>query len=481
MYTIDGVVIIFYLAGMIVVGFILSKKQSSTEEYFLANRSISWSLIGLSILGSSISTISYLSFPGEIIANGPTLFLMNLVFPISYLIIAYVFLPVYFKYKVKTIFEYLEHRFNANVRLFGVIIFFFMRISWMAIIIYTASIAISSILNLPILIIILIIGLVTTIYTSLGGIRADILTDAVQTTILFLGGIVAIFIIIVAIKGFTPILDTILKEGQFNSPIISMDLTSILGVLIWSFFINIAVFGTDQVMVQRCFCTSSLKQARMGMLFNFIGNFIFGIILSLIGFALLSYFTINNSIIQDYFQGGLKENADKIFPFFISHFMPTGFSGLIIAALLAAAMSSLDSGINSTITVIQIDIRERYKILWTNVSSMKFIKITSVLLGLSITILALILPSIKGNLLQVSSKIAGLFEGPLSAIFLLGMISKRATPFGAILGGLTGVLAGVVLSYGDIWFGFPPVSFTWIIPFGTTIGFASGFIASKFR
>jgi len=175
----------------------------------------------------------------------------------------------------------------------------------MAIIIYTASIAISSILNLPILIIILIIGLVTTIYTSLGGIRADILSDAVQTTILFLGGIVAIFIITVAIKGFTPILDTILKEGQFNSPIISMDLTSILGVLIWAFFINIAVFGTDQVMVQRCFCTRSLKQARMGMFFNFIGNFIFGIVLSLIGFALLSYFTNNNSIIQDYFQGGL--------------------------------------------------------------------------------------------------------------------------------------------------------------------------------
>lgn len=124
MRLIDRILILIYLVRMITIGVVLRKKQSSIEEYFKASGSMGWSLIGLSILGKSISTISYLSFPAKVIAHGPGLLIANIIFPISYIIIAYVFLPVYFKYNVTSIFEYLENRFNANVGLLGVIIFF---------------------------------------------------------------------------------------------------------------------------------------------------------------------------------------------------------------------------------------------------------------------------------------------------------------------------------------------------------------------
>lgn len=318
-------------------------------------------------------------------------------------------------------------------------------------ILFTVSIALNSILSLPIWIIILILGLVATIYTSFGGIRADIFSDTLQTIILFLGAILTILIISIKMGGISPILDTISKEGHLRIPIVSMNITSISGILIWAFFINISVFGTDQVMVQRCLCSKTLDQAGKGVLFSFIGSLFFGILLSLIGFCLFAYFANKRIIIQNYFLGGLKENSDKIFPFFIANCIHVGLAGLIIAALLAAAMSSLDSGINSSITVMHIDIREKFGLLWPKCPSLIFVKRMSFYLGLLITILALLLPSIrKGNILTISAKFAGWFEGSMAAIFILGVITKRATPFGTIFGALTGVLTGSFFSYSDV-------------------------------
>jgi SSS family solute:Na+ symporter len=476
---IDASVIAAYLVGMILVAVVLKKRQTTLEEYFRAGRSVGSTLIGLSILGSSISTISYLSFPGEIIANGPGLLLMNLVFPFSYLVVAYVILPVYFKHNTRSVYEYLERRFDARVRMLGTIMFFLMRISWMAVIIYTASIALASILDLPIFAVIFLLGMVATVYTGIGGIRADIISDAVQTVILFLGALLTIIIVPLKMKGLTPIISAIAQQGKFDVPLLSWELTSVIGVLTWTFFLNIASFGTSQVLVQRYFCAPTIKQARKGILFNFVGSFLFGIILALIGFSLLAFFSSGGGAAQELLPGGTAANPDKLYPLFITRFIPPGLSGLVMAALLAAAMSSLDSGINSSVNVLQVDLREKYNILWPRYPAITFVRRASFAVGLLVTALAFLLPLMKGNLLQVSSKIVGLFEGPMAAVFLLGILSKRATPASVIAGAAAGAVSCALLSYIDLFLSIEPVSFTWIIPTGALVTMAVGYAAGR--
>jgi solute:Na+ symporter, SSS family len=477
--VLDLIIILVYLARVVGIGFAVRKKQTTTDEYFRASSSMGWLIVGISIVGSSTSTLSYLSFPGEIIAHGPALLLANLVFPISYLVISRRFLPTYLRYNVTTIFEYLERRFDLPVRMLGTVVFFLTRVARLSFIVFTASLAVSSILSLPLPTIVAAVGLLATLYTTLGGIRADIIADTWETAVLFLGGITTIVVAVILMNGPTSVVRVIVQQRHLNIPLLSMEGTSVVGVLLWAFVLDVYVFGSDQSMVQRIFCTRTLSDARKGMLLNFVGSFVFETILALIGFSLFAYFTAHPEPQVSYLGKGLERHADMMFPFFIAHVMPAGASGLIVASLLAAAMSSLDSGINSSVTVLQIDILDRFGVLRDPKATVAFAKKMSVLFGILATIGAWLIPMMKGNLLQVTASVGGLFEGPVMALFLLAVCTKSVERNGAYAGVIGGILAGIAVAYSNKFFGTPRPSFTWIAPAGAATTALIGWAVSQ--
>lgn len=480
MRPLDALVIGLYLVAMLALGLGLRRRQTSLEEYFLASRSLGWRLIGLSLLSTSISTISYLSLPGEMVAHGPTFLFSTLVFPLSYAVIAYGLLPAYFRQGARTIFEYLRARFDARVELAGVVIFFFMRTVWMALIVYTAAIGLRGLVRLPTTAVILCVGLVATVYTAIGGIRADIISDAVQAVVMFAGAIVALTLVLVDLGGASPVLDVLTREGHLEVPAIAFGRTSLVGVLIWATFLNVTVLGTDQVIVQRYFCSRSLSDARRGLLFTLLATVAFTFLLSAVGLGLFAYYSGPEGAALAAGPGGLKVNADELFPHFIANAMPAGLAGLVIAALLAAAMSSLDSGINSSVTVLEVDLRERFGLLPAR-PALVLARRGSLVVGVAVTLLALLVPQLEGNLLQVSGKLGSWLEGALAGVFLLGVFSRRATPTGALGGAVTGVLTGAVFSYSDLLFGTPAASFTWIVPVSLAVTFLTGLGLSASR
>ena len=479
MRTLDLIIVCAYLARMVGIGFAVRKKQTTTDEYFRASSSMGWLVVGISIIGASTSTLSYLSFPGEVIAHGPGLLLANLVFPISYFLIARLFLPTYMRHNVTSIFEYLERRFDISVRVLAVIVFFLTRLARLSFIVFTASLAMSSIVNLPITTIITAVGLVATLYTAIGGIRADIIADTWETTVLFLGGLTTIAVAIVLMHGPGEIFRVVSEQRHLSIPFLSLEGTSVVGVLIWAFVLDIYVFASDQAMVQRAFCTGSLTEARRGMLVNFAGSFAFETILALIGFCLFAFFTAHPETWVPYLGPGLKSHADKMFPFFITHVMPVGLSGIIVASLLAAAMSSLDSGINSSVTVLHIDILSRFGFRHIGRSQVAFAKKMSFVFGLLATAGAWLIPTFKGNLLQVTAGIGGLFEGPMMALFFLAVCTKSVERLGAITGVIAGVLVGVGVAYSHQIFGTGRPSFTWIAPASAATTIIVGWLGSR--
>jgi len=463
----DAIIVAVYLLRLVFIGFRLREKQSNLREYFVASSSMGWLIVGISIIGSSTSTISYLSFPSEVIAHGPALLLANLAFPVSYLVVAYIFLPAYLKHNVTTIFEYLEVRFGVSVRMLGVMMFFVHRIIKLAFVVYTGAIAIRTVADFPMPAIILILGAVAIAYTTLGGVRADIIADTWETTVLFLGGIAAIAVATYGAQGIANVLKVVESEGHVNLPIISYDTTSVIGVLIWAFLLDLVVFGSDQAILQRAFCTKSLADARKSMLLNFVGSFVFEAMLCLIGFALFAYFRVHAGS----FPGGLRQNSDQVFPYFISHYMPLGLSGLIIASLLAASMASLDSGINSSVAVFQIDVLGRFSRFQRYQDSVWLARTLSLIVGVLMTGAGCLLPLMHSNLLQTTGSIGGWLEGPLMAIFILGMVSKRLRGPAMIVGVAWGVVAGALFSLSGRLFGLRTPSFTWIEPVSVSVVF----------
>ena len=467
MRRIDLIIVVLYLLRLVFIGLRLREKQPNLREYFVASSSMGWLIVGISIVGSSTSTISYLSFPSEVIAHGPALLLANLAFPVSYFVVAYIFLPAYIKHNVTTIFEYLEIRFGAGVRRLGVMMFFVHRIIKLAFVVYTGAIAIRTVADFPLPGIILILGAVAIAYTTLGGVRADIIADTWETTVLFIGGIAAIAVATYGAHGMGTVVRVVKSQGHLNLPIVSYHTTSVVGVLIWAFLLDLIVFGSDQAILQRAFCTKSLADARKSMLLNFVGSFVFEAMLCLIGFALFAYFSVHSGS----FPGGLKENSDKVFPYFISHYMPVGLSGIVIASLLAASMASLDSGINSSVAVFQIDVLSRFPRLQRYQDSVWLARTLSVAVGILMTGAGCLLPLMHSNLLQTTGSIGGWMEGPLMAIFILGMISKRLRGSAMIIGVICGVVAGALFSLSGKLFGLRTPSFTWIEPFSVAVVF----------
>ena len=470
--AIDYLVVLVYLLSVLAVGFYFSRKQTKSEDYFIGGRQMPWLAVGLSIMASLLSTISYLASPGEMIKNGPTMALAWLIVPFVFLVVSFVWLPFLMKLKLTSVYEYLDRRFGQRAgQLASILFVFVLRLFWMGMVVLTASVAVADITHASVaglvgtdlsltgwtLVVLVSVGLLATVYTVMGGIQAVIWTDVVQTVILVIGAVLTLGIIMVETStGPVDWWNTMTDSGAGGHefpPLWSWDLSerNVLGfALLHSSFWYLCTFLGDQVAMQRYFTMGSLRSAIRANLVNFSCDLMIMVLLALCGMALLTYYTQNPVEIVDGISDPQQAKvADRVFPHFIGHHLPVGAAGLVVAALFAAAMSSLDSGINSVATVLTVDfIRKKHPDI-TAARELQLARWLSVAIGLGCTAMAVGLMFLPEdlNIIDASARTFNCALGPLAAMFLVGMFLPHVGETAVIVATICGTLIALVVSW----------------------------------
>ncbi|MGC8861774.1 MAG: sodium:solute symporter family transporter, partial [Armatimonadota bacterium] len=387
----DYVVVALYGLWMLAIGAYYARRQTSLGEYFLGGRSMNPVIVGISTMATLVSTITYLTTPGEIIKNGfGVLWGMASIVP-AFFLVGYLIIPRIMKQDVVSGYQLLEKQFGVGIRRAAAGLFVLTRIAWVGLVIYTCSVALSAMTGWRLESILVATGLVTTAYTVMGGIRAVMITDVAQAVILFIGAVgVVIFAMCRAGSpaGWWPQLSAPEVKAGLNWPhvpwfALQMSVRiSVFGMILHQLTWWVLTAGSGQLAIQRYLSTRDARAARNSFLVNGIANTLVSVFLVLAGIALLGFFLspsqavppladllpktkageaadliarVSSAPVLQQKAFVLAQGADKVFPWFIAHILPAGLSGLLLAALFSAAMSSVSSGINSITTILMVD------------------------------------------------------------------------------------------------------------------------------
>lgn len=506
LHAIDWAVLIAYLLAMVAIGASFYKGQKTTKDFFLAGRSMSWLPVGLSVVATLFSAISYMAIPSSVQKFGLVLTMGAFMVFFCIPIVTRIFMPFYHRMQVYSAYEYLEYRFDVNVRCLASAMFIVWRIVWMSLAVFSSSIALWAATGAPapLWVIIVLLGAFATFYTYLGGMKAVIWTDVIQFVVLFGGmAIAAIMIVFKVDGGVAGIFGAMSEAGKtslvghvpelaaaqsFWGKIVAFFCTqnaTLTGVLVASFVGHIAFYCVDQATVQRYFTAKSLEDSQKSFWVNAIANVSIHFCLAFLGMALFAYFKANP---HPAMLAGRPFEFDWKYPYFIATVMPAGVAGLLIAALYAATMSSVDSGINSCCTAFWVDFWRRLK--YGEISPSKAqvdeatqhhqLTVARVMTGVFgvIAILSAICISIlgKGQIIELTNKLVNSFCGPMFAIFLLGMFSKRTRPLGVFIGAVAALVVMNGLTYVEI--DGHKLSWQWPPAVGLVVGLVVGYLVS---
>lgn len=473
--SLDHVVIIIYLAAMLWMGLSIARKQKSTDDFFVGGRNLPAWAVGISLLASLLSTITYLGMPGEMFRTGVGFLTRQLGVPLVLIIIWFLWIPFFMRLRLTSAYEYLERRFNYATRVLAAVFCLALLFGWMAVVVLTASEAMGEIASMDLKwffgrntpeyrdadlhAIIVAIGLFSVLYTTLGGIRAVVWTDVIQFFVLIGGALFTIAYI--AWNTGSGIGDWLVVsrtyEHRESVEWFSWDVgnrSTVFSIAISVVFWVCCTHGANQVALQRYFTVKSVWDARKSYLVSAVASFGLSVILAGVGIALI-YFIQDHALpaSEGILSGDVKirnEAQDKIFPQFISLYLPGGLRGMVIAALFAAAMSTIDSGANSISTIVTVDFFRKLKRGQTTVAGeLKLARILTASMGLVIVAVTLFLYHItKGtDIITLCQKGFNCFLGPLGGLFVLGMFSKRATARSVIPAVIVGECFGIVASY----------------------------------
>lgn len=472
----DVVAVVLYLVATLAIALACTRRGAGKEEFFLGSRQMPWFAVGLSIMATLMSTISYLAVPGEMIQHGVGFFLGYIHIPVSMAVVFFCWVPFFMRLRMTSAYEYLEHRFSYPARLLASLLFVLLRLGWVAVVIYTSSLALSTMLGghapggaasagfTGLYGCILLMGLFTSFYTSLGGIRAVIWTDVMQSAVMFAGMAITVGYVVLT-TGTGPVewwqRAAAARAAHTNPPLFSLDITvrvTIITVAVQQFFWTICTHGSDQVVVQRYFATRSLAAARRSYLISAGADVVAGVLLALAGLALLAFYLEYPTYLPNGYKvvaaapGDVPYPGDKVFPYFISHQLGWGLGGVILSALFAAAMSSVSSGVNSVAAVTTNDILTRLLPRWRErMTSVWFARGLSLCVGLLVTLLALGVAQIahdpRRNIIDLMNKGFNMFLGPLAGLFFAGMFLPRCRTRSVVLGTVCGMAVSIVWSY----------------------------------
>lgn len=483
--AIDAVVLAGYLAAMLVMGFRIARKNSSTEDFFVGGRDLpSWA-VGISLIASLLSTITYLGMPSEMFRTGIGFLTRQLGIPLVLVIVWLLWIPFFMRLQLTSAYEYLERRFNYPTRVIAAVFCICLLLGWMAVVVLTASGAMVEIANLRLgwffssdqadadmHAVILGIGLFSVLYTTLGGLRAVVWTDVVQFFVLLSGAFFTMGV--VAWQTESGLSDWLAFSRGYTFEKVewfSWDVTNrstVFSISIGMFFWHACTHGANQVALQRYFSVKDVGAARRSFLVNALSSIGLGILLAGIGLSLM-YFVLNDGFVSGEMlqtqEELLSSDVDvrtvaqkRIFPQFIRLYLPAGMRGLVIAALFAAAMSTIDSGANSISTIVTVDfLRPNRKTTLTADGELRLARYLTASMGLIIVAVTVWLYHLskETNIIDLCQRGFNCFLGPLGGIFVLGMFSRRATPATVIPAVLVGEAVGIGGSYSMDLFGIP--------------------------
>lgn len=446
----DWCLIGLYAATTIALGFYYSR-QENTNEYFVGGGNMNPFLIGVSLFATLLSTISYLSMPGESAGKGPVMLVGLLAYPLIYVVVAYCLLPVYMEQRVTSAYALLEQRLGLSVRLLGAVMFLALRLVWMTLLVYMAAKALVVMMGVTeswIPYIVVVTGTVTIIYTTMGGLRAVVVTDLMQSVLLF-GGALLVLITVSVDYGGLGWFPTSWQPNWDTQPIISFDpktRVTVVGTVLALFVWYVSTMGGDQTSVQRFMATKDAAAARRALAVQLIVGSVVNVTLYLVGFALLGYFTTHPDYLPEHYS--IAKNADDLFPRFISYHLPVGISGLVVSAMFAAAMSSMDSGVNSVTAVVMTDFLDRFGLKPKSEKGHVLIA-RSLAFGIGAVIVlgSYYVKYVDGNITEVTGKTVNLLAPAIFSLFVFALFIKRATPLGAWFGAIFGVGAAVAVAF----------------------------------
>lgn len=466
---IDLSIIAAYLVGMIVLGIKLGKSNKSTDDYFLAGRSMPFFPVGLSVIATMVSAASFISVPGGSYTEGFRYFMINSNLPLVLFIAIGFFLPFLYNLKVTSCYEYIGMRFNPVVRVLCAVSFLLTSIIMVSTMIYGPALILHSLTGWDMKFILFLSIVIVVFYTLLGGIRAVIWSDAIQMIILWTG---IFFCFFIALKNtgvsFLESMSLAKAAGKFNALDFDLDLTlnngfwvSILGVGL----MHLQYFTCDQSQVQRLFTSKSMLTLKKSMLLS-------GVLVN-IQFALFIIIGLLMFVGGD---GSVFTDTNEIFISFISRHIPVGIYGLILSAIFAATMSSVDSLLNSISTVFVTDIYVPYlkdRVIRTKCSDLHVSYLVTALCSVCIFFFTYLV--VNGNptsLITMIGEYCSYLTGSILGVFLLGIFTRRATSAGAVVGFVLGMISTLLTArYTDVNWG-------WYNVVGVFMCFVPGYLVS---
>ncbi len=465
----DLTIIGIYLAGITLFGLRFRKRKRTLRDYFLADRDIPWWAIALSIVAAETSTLTIISIPGLAYDTNLTFLQVVLGYLVGRIIISFVLLPQYFKGDLYTAYELIERRFGRRLRSVTAGLFLVTRAAAEGVRVYAVSIVIAIALGTGEVTSIAIITALTLVYTFEGGLAAVIWTDVVQTVIYVGGTLVGVYTILHLVPGgWANIHGVAAHAGKFQVFDFSLNFWkpyTFWAGLIGGAFLTTASHGTDQLIVQRLLAARNQRQSVAALLSSGIAILLLMALFLIVGVMLFVYYHVPSANFG---------HADRIYPSFIVNQMPHGISGLLIAAILAAAMSNLSAALNSLSSSSMMDFYLPKHLDLSEPRKIRLSRISTILWALLLFALAILSLHRVARVVEVGLQIASVAYGALLGVFLLGVLTRRANQNGAMVGMLCGFSTELYL-----WLG-TPVPFTWYVAIGTTVTFMVGYGASLF-
>ncbi len=466
--TVDFIIISLYLIVIALVGYFSGGKQKSTKDYFLGSDKVPWWAVTFSIVAAETSTLTFISIPGLAYLTNLNFLQLAFGYIIGRIIVAIVLLPQYFKGELSTAYAFLGERFGTETRSFASVVFLFTRLLADGVRLFATAIPLKILLGIDYPVAIIIIAVITLLYTITGGVKGVIWVDVVQMSVYIGGAIISLwFLVDVFIPGgfgkifsseFAHKFNLLNLEFIQNPETIFSEPYSMIGGLIGGTFLSMASHGTDQLIVQRLLVTKNLKAARKAVIASGVAVFLQFTLFLFIGIALYVYY------------GQIEIRSDELFPKFIIENLPVGVTGIIIAGLFATAMSTLAGSISSLSSSVVFDLLPKFFSGIDEKRNLFSSRLMTILWSLLLICAAIFFMNTSQSVVELALSIASFTYGGLLGTFLLGILNKKADQKFAIISFIIGIVGMMIFISLNL------VAWTWYTFVGVIITLLTGYL-----
>ena len=481
--ALDYIVFFLFVGGVALFGCSFwFRSRKNTAAFTKAEGSLPSWVVGMSIFATFVSSISFLGLPGDAYRGDWNPFVFSLAIPLATWCAAKIFIPLYRNMNSVSAYEYLETKFGYWARAYAAVCYLLTQFCRTGSILLLLALPINTMFGWDISTIIVATGVITLLYTLLGGIAAVVWTDAIQGIVLIAGALACALILTFSMpEGPSQLFEIASANGKFSLGSFGASLSepTFWVMLIYGIFVNLQNYGVDQNYVQRYMTTKSTADAVKSTLFGGLLYIPVSLMFVYIGTALFSYYTARPDLLPE------GTPADQVFPWFIVHGLPTGITGLVIASVFSAGMSTIATSINSSATIILTDFVKHGKKETDDRRDMRVLYTASFIVGALGIVIGLLMMRVDG-VLDAWWKLSSIFSGGILGLFLLSLACRRPNRAGAIAGVAVGLLViawmslSPLINEGSPFYEFRSPFHTYLtIVFGTTAIFLTGFIITK--